>query len=253
MTSPMMTFDETMKNLVTNSILTPISVWLKEEKGFDVSVEELMQCLSIPKFQKSTVSVVTAPSFPPHMSNSSPAVTTKKKSKEETVDGPKCQYVFKRGSSKGSTCPKVAQEGSSFCKDCAKKNKKEEGENSPTSTAKKTSQPVIQGFGFVNGLKKANTTSYIRGTEIPDVFEDTATHLLLKRTNDGTKDVYVAYALKESDGKIRGLTESDKEVAVKRGFTYDSNEKQSTTISKPPAIKTGSIINDFSMESEEND
>ncbi len=253
----MMNLNEMMQQLITNSVLNPISVWLKEEKEVDVSVDELMQVLSIPKIAKSSTSVaasVSAPSFPPHMNNSVATPVTKKKSKEEVVDGPKCQYVFKRRTNKGATCPKVAMEGSQFCKECSKKKKKEETESTPTPTtnnteAKKTTQPMIQGFGFASGLKKTSTTSYIRGTDIPDVFEDTATHLLLKRTNDGTKDVYVAYALKESDGKIRGLTETEKDIAVKRGFTYDST----TTNVKPPTLKTGNIINDFSMESEENE
>jgi hypothetical protein len=186
------------------------------------------------------------------MTNTASTSSTKKKSKEEkvlTTDGPKCQYVFKRRTNKGATCPKLAMEGSQFCKECSKKKKKDEGETTvmPTNVEPKKTQSTISGFGFVNGLKKTSATSYIRGTEIPDVFEDTATHLLLKRTNDGTKDVYVAYAIKESDGKIRGLTESEKEMAVKRGFTYDA------TTSKPAPIKTGNIINDFSMESEENE
>ena len=231
MSSAITNFTESVSSFVSVTILTPIVSWLKEEKGVDVTLEELNELLTIPRINKPTtpfISNITPPSFPPHFTGNTISQPKKKSSKEENnnPDAPRCKYVYKRGANKGQTCSKVAVEGTDFCKDCSKKDGVKNGPDSAKAEVKPVvpaKKPSITGFTAPLS-KKFEKSLTLKKTDNPDVLEEIESHILVRRIKDGEKDVYVACGVLELDGSIRQLNDSDREIARKKGFSYENNE-----------------------------
>jgi hypothetical protein len=253
MSSAITNFTESVSSFLTVSVLTPIISWLKEEKGVDVTLDELNGLLTIPKINNRPIpsfgSNITPPSFPPHFTGNVVSQPKKKSSKEETnnPDAPRCKYVYKRGANKGQTCSKLAVDGTDFCKDCSKKDGVKNGPDSAKAAEVKPVAPVkkpsISGFTAPLSKKFDKSLTTLKKTDKPDVFEEIESHILVRRIKENDKDVLIACGVLELDGEIRQLNDTDRETARKKNIVYENNNENttSTPVTKqlpPPVQKT---------------
>lgn len=119
--------------LISASILPCLVNWLKTNRQVEVTVEELMSALQIPvqKGSVPTVSVgMNATKYPDFLRGTGTSLVPDSKNKSsrgrkkaEAVQGPPCQYEFKR-TREGEKCGKATEphpDGLPYCNACRKK------------------------------------------------------------------------------------------------------------------------------------
>lgn len=120
MTSNMNTFSDSVALFAEKAILGPLSVWLKGNKGVEVSIDEMKKVLDMP----ATNQMLSAPTFQaPSFSAPRPNLTTTRKPRRGRgeIKG-KCKYTFIKGKRSGFECGKsVYEEGSDYCTTCRNK------------------------------------------------------------------------------------------------------------------------------------
>jgi hypothetical protein len=113
---------------LSNLIFPRISEWIKLNKGFDVSVDDMMSALKIEKTTSFTLNAPTSSLIPTPVStgNGRKKANTSKSTEPEVVDpNGGCIYIFTRKSGdkkKGDKCAKPTVNGTAWCKACLKKD-----------------------------------------------------------------------------------------------------------------------------------
>lgn len=222
--TPIVSFQDSVSNFAKLSILTPISEWLRLEKNIDVSIDELLDVLRIPKVHKSPSSFSSTtpvtPTFPPHLVGAQKAVISKRKKVEDNPDAPKCKYEFKKNEKKGQLCGKVCEEGTEFCKEHNKRASK--AATSAKAVSKTTN--VVNQVGFTTTpAKKEKTVLNLQKTDKEGVFLHTQNNFLVRTDLDESGNtMYVAFSVQEEEG-TRPLTESEKQIALSCGFVFPTD------------------------------
>lgn len=237
MSSPLTDFNECVASFLISRVLEPLADWLQDTKGVAVSVDEMLEGLSIPKAVRSISSPfvgVNPPTFPQHLSgkaasNTSAVSGTKRKPKDENPDAPKCTYKFKKGPKalSGQTCGKPCVDGTEFCsnhKD-TKKTTTSTSSSKQTSLKPKTVNTSTIGFTSPNLKSAKQPTLQLRATENPDIFEDTSSNFLVKKVMNNDTPTFIAFGKKEEDeGRIRQLTTNEKAIALRKRFSVKGDE-----------------------------
>lgn len=233
MTSNLESFQNQIQSFVSNLVIQPLALWLQNEKKVNVTVDELMEVLKIPKIQKPLTVIPPNSSQPPIPLSTlgSLPVETKKvarpksKSSQPTIDsysGPTCKYVFKRGENKGQSCGKPVVSGGEFCEQC---NNKKTTTTSKTESASKTKSTASEAkpVGFNGSVSKRAEKLKIelRETGQPNTYIDTQTNIVVKKVVDKDNTVYVAVGVQEESG-FRTLTEEEKKEALQRNFSLQT-------------------------------
>jgi hypothetical protein len=247
MTSAIESFQSQMQSVLTNVVITPLVAWLHSEKKVDVSVEEILDALKIPRLTKPlnvTPPSSSQPPIPLSFGTASVSVTptvrvARPKSKGQTTldnyNGPTCKYVFKRGEQKGQTCGKPSTNGSEFCDQC--NNKKSSSKSSETSTkpTKAEAKSVAPSIGFTApvGKRAEKLKVELREAGPPGTYIDTQTNIVVKKVTEKDKTVYVAVGVQEESG-FRTLTEEEKTEALNRSFSL---QNVTTTNAEPKAAE----------------
>jgi hypothetical protein len=236
MTSAIESFQFQVQSLLTNVVVQPLVSWLHSEKKVDVSVEEILEALKIPKLNKPLNVTPPSSSQPPiplsiigsstPVPSSSGRVARPKSKGQTTIDnytGPTCKYVFKRGEQKGQCCGKPATSGSEYCEQCNNKkssSKTTESASKPAKAEAKTLAPAV-GFNGSVGKRAEKLKVELREAGPPGTYIDTQTNIVVKKITEKDKTVYVAVGVQEESG-FRTLTEEEKTEALNRSFSLQN-------------------------------
>ena len=232
MSSNLESFQNQVQTFVSNLVIAPLVSWLQTEKKINVTSEELMDVLRIPRIQKPLIVVPPNPSQPPiPLANLGGAVNSepskkvarpKSKTSQPTLDsysGPTCKYVFKRGENKGQSCGKPVVGASEFCEQC---NVKKTSTAKPNDVPKKTTaEPKPVGFTGSVSKRAEKLKVELRETGQPNTYVDTQTNIVVKKVVDKENTIYVAVGVQEESG-FRTLTEEEKKEALNRNFSLQS-------------------------------
>lgn len=258
-----------INSLITSLVINPLSDWLNNEKKLNITPDELLDVLKLPKTSssKTTLSslspvLTTTPSMTIAASVATPAPGAKSRPKSkppstEDYSGPTCKYVFKRGDLKGKECGKPVVIGTDFCDQCSNKktNKpmdvkqtKITDTSSSTATGKTQDSKTAVGFTTSIGKKVEKPKIELRETGQPNTYIDTQTNIVVKKVVDKDKTVYVAVGLQEESG-FRTLTEEEKKEALSRNFSLQtsdakSNGQEKKIVSKQPVNNIPDIESD---------
>lgn len=269
------TFNTQITGLITSLVLTPLSEWLNNDKNVNVSVDELLDVLKIPKPSKTSMSslapvfTTTTANIPPVKSDTtsrsssalktSTAPVNKPKSKPpspENYTGATCKYVFKRGDLKGKECGKPVVSGTDFCEHCSSKKGNKSADAKQTKiveTKTGNSRPTAQTtVGFTTSIAKKTEKPKIelRETGQPNTYIDIQTNIVVKKVVEKDKTFYVAVGVQEETG-FRTLTEDEKKEALNRNFSLSTSDiKENVQDKKIVAKQPVSNIPDIESDDE---
>jgi len=242
-------FTTQITSLITSLVLTPLADWLTNEKKVNVSVDELLDVLKIPKTSKTQLSTL-APIFTTSVAktesaknldgtsgrvsskSSVQAIPKSKPPSPENYNGPTCKYVFKRGDLKGKECGKPVVNGSDFCEQCSGKKTNKIVEPKQTKIVETTTgnanRSTQQNIGFTSPLAKKTEKPKIelRETGQPNTYIDIQTNIVVKKVVDKDRTLYIAVGVQEESG-FRTLTEEEKKEALNRNFSLSASDSKS--------------------------
>lgn len=173
---------------------------LANEHKIEVTMEWLMDAMTLPYQAKTAVATVSA---------AKPATRTFKPGDGKTG----CMYVFTKGASKGNYCGKKTEDGSNFCKQCAKKGSAQK--SADDGAAPRAVSPVKRSL-TMERKSKADTLNLERRGD--GTFLHKPTNLILEGAPRGR---YKAIAKLEGEEELE-LEDQDREEATKLGFITDN-------------------------------
>ena len=252
-------FQTQINQFIGSLVLTPLAQWLNQEKKVEVTVDELLDVLKLPKSSsaKPTTQVVHTASHVPVQTvlapvSETPASGAKSRPKSkppasENYTGATCKYVFKRGESKGKECSKPVASGSDFCEQCNNKKVTKTSDTKQTKLTETTTKPMV-GFTTPVGKKVEKPKIELRETGQTNTYIDTQTNIVVKKVVDKDKTLFVAVGVQEESG-FRTLTEDEKKEALSRNFSLQSDGKsevktEKKIVSKQPANNIPDIESD---------
>jgi hypothetical protein len=222
MTTSAANFTSGVADLTTSVILSPIITYLRDKKGVEVTLEELVNALQIPVTTSHTRSNTIPLQFPapsPLTAGTVPQVNGKGKTKKTTTaaTGLTCTYVFTRGKDRGLQCDKDRMEGSLYCKNCARK-KSAGGPGTSSSKGSGKATPPTQANGGVDDKQTELTCVEIK--ERPGLFltSDLGFDMVIKQVDE---DTILALGVLLPDKSIRPLTDPEKKRAMERQITVE--------------------------------
>jgi hypothetical protein len=228
----MSSFQDTYLNFLRSShvqglsgfILPTISNWIKQNKGMDVSTEEMLNALKIDSPASFTVSTpMSALTPPPATSGGGRKKANVVKPIENVDPNGGCIYVFTRKAgdkNKGDRCGQPTVNGTTWCKSCIKKtgggNQKNTSSKSPVTSGLTSNPPLTQINNSVSQSKDHEIEITALHESLPSFYYEENTGILIEVQNDGT---YTSYGIYNSaDRSTRSLTETEKEKAKAMTF-----------------------------------
>ena len=200
-----------------------VCVWLKENKGVDVTKEEMCKCFSI-EYTPNKYGIAGLPSgsgvnIPSYLQGPTSSPLKRgggRKKKEIDPNAPTCIYIFTRGKRKNDTCGNVAiNDGSPgsdrYCKQCIGKSSAKEDIAGNSSSSNTVSSAVLP-----NGLipvpkkeeKPENSLDAIAIEGRPGYCKLTNGGFIIREYPEGTGQ-YLAVCVEEN-GIERPLTADEK-------------------------------------------
>lgn len=176
---------------------------LANEHKIEVTMEWLMDAMNLPYQAKTAVAAVSA----------KPTTRTFKPGDGKTG----CMYVFTKGASKGNYCGKKTEEGSNFCKQCAKKGSAQKSVDDGASPH--AAAPVKRSL-TMERKSKANTLNLEQRED--GTFLHKPTNFILESAPRGK---YKAIAKLEGEEELE-LDDQDREEATKLGFITDNQDSE---------------------------
>lgn len=204
------------------SVFPAVSQGLKQFKGVDVSVEELVKLAGMPLTTTSIPQVASA---------------SVSRTKSGSATGGGCTYVFSRGDKKGDRCGKPVVGDTGRCKACANKG---------TSAAKNKGKSGTQS----NGASNLNTTASDPNSIEANPWEMDKTYMITKKGGflvraegkAGDEDI-VVYGKAEGN-KMVPLTQSDIKEATDRGMQIKATmENKQGVVGASSTAPTQVIVN----------
>jgi hypothetical protein len=203
---------------LTGYVLPTIQNWIKQNKGIDVTVDDMLNSLKIePPTQLTVTAPVSSLTPPPASSGSGRKKANVAKPAPVLDPNGGCIYIFTRKAgdkNKGDRCGQPLYNNSSWCKSCIKKT----GGGNQKTTAK---SPVVSGLTSSPPLTQINGTesksnpneieiSIIPIKEVPNFYYEEKTGILVENVNN----TYVSYGIYNTlDRSLRLFTEHEQGVA----------------------------------------
>jgi hypothetical protein len=224
MSAPSTVFAESIANLTRSVIVEPLVDWLRNTKGVEVTVEEIIQALNIP----ATPRFQTNYSAVPLPLKGAVASKPRASSSKNIVDpnATPCVYVFTRGKNKGETCGQPSVPGTNLCPTCSTK-----------TSANKYKTMMVAPRSAV--LPTVPTTTPTKASSVPidvepygDKYLDRQANLILEKQPDGTM---VATGVLENNQE-RCLTKEEEDAAIDRGISLPTKNVLPIQVPKNPLI-----------------
>lgn len=176
---------------------------LANEHKIEVTMEWLMDAMNLPYQAKTAVAAVSA----------KPTTRTFKPGDGKTG----CMYVFTKGASKGNYCGKKTEDGSIYCKQCAKKGAAQK--SADDGAAPSAAAPVKRSL-TMERKSKANDLNLEQRKD--GTFLHKPTNFILESAPRGK---YKAIAKLEGEEELE-LDDQDREEATKLGFITDNQDSE---------------------------
>lgn len=221
-------FEDTAKQFVVN-FSTHLSNWLKINKDFEISSEEVCAAFNVPFKAPIT------PGLPPAMEyGTNCQITTKRKSgkkkKLHDPNHPKCIYVYLRGKKEGQTCKTpVLNNGDVgselFCKNClAKAGTQRDLEKIPSKS--KIHPPslddnTVSVLDPQTKLKEKLDVHEI--DDMPGFYKEVDNGFIVK-VDETDNSLLTKQIFDEETGEARSLTDEEKQKALSIGIDVENEQ-----------------------------
>lgn len=250
-------FTNAVSEFVVSNVLSPLSQWLAQNKGVEVSVEEMAQVLQLPATPTQPKPIGMAPvNYPPQMpqipgflnGGQAGAVTQAGRSRaakqpDANYNGPRCQYKFSRGARAGQFCGEPCLNGSNFCKNCVKKK----SAGGPGTGATRA-VPAVGGFQGMPGLPGMQGAPAMGAQQPqpqaqqgelavtplegqPGYYRETTHGFIV--TEDAQNNV-VAYGIIDG-GNVRKLNNNEQQIATQLGIVVPDDAIEQGAAQQPQA------------------
>lgn len=248
--------EETIKKFL-GDVSNQFSEWLQEEKGVEVSPEEICAFFEVQYKPPSTPGLPTGSSIQTQMPNlpnyyAGTGVSPAKKKgggggrSKKVIDPslPTCEYIYTRGKTPGKHCPnQVANDDTNgsdrFCKQCLKKvavQSKLEG----TSSKATVKPPVLPG----NSVKVTEDSSDKNGElqvieieEHPGKYKEVNYGFIVEQGENGRVTAHKI----EDNGVWRDLKENEKKIALELGIEVLHTDSAVNVPAPAPASSASSM------------
>ena len=232
-TTPLNNFPQAVSNLLIHEVLSVIAERASKEKNISLTVDEMLNWLSVPQTAKTVATpaggAIQMPNLPNFLAGATPTSASaggSGRSKKGPTGGPTCQYVFVRGVKKNQACGDPVVEGSIYCRACAKKK----SAGGPGTGSSAGGAPAAAGADFrsvasttaANAPTPAEDTSGLQVTAIRDRpgFYKTVKHgFIIRQQPDGA----IVATLIDDNGNFRPLTAAEKAIAISIGIAVEDD------------------------------
>nr|QBK90619.1 MAG: uncharacterized protein LCPAC104_01150 [Pithovirus LCPAC104] len=221
-------FSEITENYIEFLIAPRIIKYLKDEKGIELEVSDILNALRISdvKFSNDLPSYLYGTSIAKPVKNSKKSINDQKlkenKSSPTNSDN-SCQYKFVKGSNKGSKCNKQSASGENYCSTHLKYDKKKVP---VSSTINNVSNPIPKiGSDYIDqldipGIKHIPFTEELSAVKISidgnELIKEKDHGFILTKNDDET--YHTEKILREGKTDLEELNEEDIKIAKNLGI-----------------------------------
>jgi len=218
---------ETLTKYFSTTVSTHLSEWLKENKDFEITPEELCTALDVPFFYYPEIRSKNTRNLNNLFDGTGISGGKRRSGRQKIIpdpNAPKCKYVFKRGNRKNKICKqpcdisdKSIVGSDKYCKSCLKKTAvKEElkkDDNNKVLPPKDPHSTVSSGYEETEETLEVDVIALPGGRTI----EPVNNFILVKEEDD------VIAVSKMDEGVERELSPEEKNIASMCGYSYIEN------------------------------
>jgi len=221
-------FSNMVSDKLKTFIISPIVDFLNNEKGINITVDELCKVLNMPISKSNyAASSLGEPSNPSSMSS----VNNIKKTNftEQPIQG-QCEYKIKRGEYRNLYCGKPTEKGCAYCKQCIKSRKL----TPKTSSGPQNRPGVAPSTGSIPNIiddpdTAVNKLDVVVFDKNRKLYREIINNFIVK--NDDDDIAVIGKVLNSSSTNILPLDEEDKQIALSMSLNIleDSKYLENTT------------------------